>query len=49
MLYHGRDEPPCTNTLRVHILNLRRDLAGTPYTIITRKRFGYIFDMEKAA
>ena len=45
-LYFNRDEPPCDNTLRVHVWNLRKDLSGTPYRIVTRARQGYVFDME---
>ena len=48
-LYIDRDDPPCSNTLRIHICHLRRDLSGTPYKITTRSRQGYVFDMERTA
>ena len=46
MLYSDRFDPPGDNTIRVHVLNLRKDLSGTPYRIVTRARQGYVFDME---
>ena len=47
-MYFGRDDPPMSDTLRVHIKHLRVDIASTPYRIKTLHRFGYIFDREAA-
>ena len=44
-LYGGRDKPPDMNTLKVHIFNLRQDIDGTPYHIVTRDRLWYQFDV----
>lgn len=47
-LYGGRDKPPDMNALKVHIFNLRHDINGTPYHIVTRNRLWYQFDLLKA-
>lgn len=47
-IYSGYENPPESNTIRVHIHHLRSDLLPTPYRIRSH-RPGYTFDMEIAA